>query len=103
VADPVHAEAAKGEALRTGPSAFLRNEANFPGVGEAELRAEGDRSGQPDHELFAREIEFEERNDAMLHRALDQLGKIKAAKRGITFLEARRFSKTPLRRLRGSK
>jgi hypothetical protein len=32
-------EAAKAEALRTGPDAFLRNEANFAGVGEAELRA----------------------------------------------------------------
>jgi hypothetical protein len=61
-----------------------------------------DRSGEADHDLFAREIEFEERNDAMLDRALDQLGKIRAAKRGITFLEARRFSKTHLRRLRGS-
>jgi len=57
-----------------------------------------DRSGEADHNLFAREIEFEERNHAMLQRALDQLEKIRAAKRGITFLEARRFSKTQLRR-----
>ena len=41
VADPVRAfgSAAKAEALRTGPDAFLRNEANFPGAGAAELRA----------------------------------------------------------------
>ena len=32
-------KAAKAEVLRTGPDAFLRNEANFPGVGEAEPRA----------------------------------------------------------------
>ena len=32
-------EAAKAEALRTGPEPFLRNEANFPGAGEAEPRA----------------------------------------------------------------
>ena len=45
-------------------------------------------------ELFARELEFEERIDATLHRALDRLEKIRAAKQRITFLEARRFSKT---------
>jgi hypothetical protein len=47
-----------------------------------------------DDELFARELEFEERIDATLHRALDRLERIRAAKRRITFLEARRFSKT---------
>ena len=35
--DPVYAFGSR--ALRTGPNALLRNEANFPGVGAAELRA----------------------------------------------------------------
>jgi hypothetical protein len=60
------------------------------------------RSAAPDNELFARELEFEERNDAMLYRALDRLEKIRAAKRQITFAEVRRFSKTHPRRLGGS-
>jgi len=45
-------------------------------------------------ELCAREIEFEERKNAVMLRAIDQLQKIGAAKRRITFLEARRSSKT---------
>jgi hypothetical protein len=43
-------------------------------------------------DLFARELEFEERIDAIMERAFDGLAKVKATKRQVTLREVRRFA-----------
>jgi hypothetical protein len=52
-------------------------------------------------ELFALELQFEERIDAMMERALDRLAKEKARKHQITLGEVRRFGKSHPVRLVG--
>jgi hypothetical protein len=52
-------------------------------------------------DVFARELEFEERIDRRIEQTLDRLEKVKAAKRPVSFREAQRFSRSHPTRLDG--
>jgi hypothetical protein len=52
-------------------------------------------------DVFARELEFEERDDRRIEQTLDRLEKVKAAKRRVSFREAQRFSRSHPTRLNG--
>jgi hypothetical protein len=50
-------------------------------------------------DVFARELEFEERIDRTIEQTLDRLEKVKAAKRRVSFLESQRFDRSHPSRL----
>ena len=54
-------------------------------------------------DLFARELEFEERIDRMIERTLDRLAKEKAADRQRSFRDSHRFNRTRSIRITGRK
>jgi hypothetical protein len=63
------------------------------------LGAVGIASTAHKDEVFARELEFEERIDRIIERTLDRLEKVKAAKRQVSFREAQRFGRSHSGRL----
>ena len=62
------------------------------------LGAVGIQSPVFTHEVFARELEFEDRIDRILEQTLDRLYKVKAAKRRVSFREAQGFDRNETRR-----